>query len=385
MTFNSDWVNGSTLDNINDTFYSFEPNQSQINKYTTLVNKQAELNLEYASAQSTNKLGIIANAERKRNANARKIAGLLNSTLGKKNARETATKKEESTSRYVAGDKRARSLVENNPGRKRQAINELTQKINFYEQRNQALREGRLIPTTDGSPIEFDDTPEEAEARALFYEVLDNDIQTWNRVKEIRSRQYQGLDPSYQTGDLNNPFTDYDKRRRLQKLGMVERDDGSIINEFPWVNDNLPPRTDADIRTKLPPDSTQDEIDHFKSMTDSELYVEYGWAPRRDEVKRRPLAEAAFQRALERRRIAREESMRTPGIVSQTPWVPTVRQPVYIPSQKHMNLDYPNETYMPSVSLDELRASQRVDGLIRTEDAKLSRMKEMLRDLDSTN
>ncbi|AET42391.1 hypothetical protein EXVG_00431 [Emiliania huxleyi virus 202] len=369
MTFSSDWVNDATLDQISDTFYSFQPGQSQINKYNTLINKHAGLNFEYAAAQNTNQLGIIANASRKRIANANKIAALLNGTRGKQNGNATAARKEESTSRYVAGDKRARSLVENNPDRKRQAVNELTEKINYYEQRNRALSEGRLIPTADGFPPEL----------------LDNDIQTWHRVNEKRSRQYQGLDPAYQTGDLNNPFTDYDKRRRLQKMGMVERDDGSFINEFPWVDDNRPPRTDADIRAKLPPDATHDEIDQFKSMKDSELYVEYGWPPRRDEVKRRPLAQAAFERALERHRIAREESMRTPGIVSQTPWVPSVRQPVYVPSQKHMNLEYPVETYMPNVSLDELRASQRVDALIRTENEKLFRMKDMLSDLNSTN
>ena len=185
----------------------------------------------------------------------------------------------------------------------------------------------------------------------------------------------------------------------MQKLGIVGRDeDGSLINEFPWLNNNRPQRTDAEIRSMLPPDATRDEIDHFKSMNDSELYVEYGWAPRRDEEKRRPLAQAAFERALERQRIARQELMRNPGTVVDailgsenshlhfhSPWVPSTRQPVYVPLQKHMNSDYPVETYMPAVSLDELRASQRVDALIRTEDEKLSRMRGMLNDLNSTN
>ncbi len=375
MAFNFDWVNGSTINEVSDTFHSFEPNQSQINKYNDLSSKRATLNLEYSNAQRSNQRGIIANAERKLNDNARSIASLLNGTRGKQNSRLTATRNEESTSRYVGGDKRALPLVANNPRRKRQAVGALTQQINFLEQQNQGLRQGLIIPTADGNLPEFDDTPEEAEARKLFYDLLDNDMKTWQNVQKIRSKQYQGLDPTYQTGDLSNPFTDYDKRRRLQKLGIIEHADGSLINEFPWLRNDRPPRTDAEIRAKLPPDATTDDIEHFQTMNDSDLYVEYGWPPRRDEKKRRPLAEAAFQRALAKQKIVRQELMRSP-------WVPSTRQPMYVPSQAQMNQDYPNETYMPSVSLEMFRAAQRVDHRIRTEDEKLTKMREMLNNLD---
>ena len=399
MELNSDWVNRSTINQVTDTFHSFEPNQSQIIRFNALASKHVQYNLDYANAQLSNKRGKIGNAERKLNNSARSIASVVNGARGNQNGRATATRHEESTARYVAGDNRAFSLVAREPSRKRKAIGQLTSQINELEQRNQGLRQGLIIPTDDGDLPEYDDTPDEAEARALFYAALDNDISKWRQVREIRGKQYNGLDPAYQTGDLNNPFTDYDKRRRLQNLGVIGNDeDGSLVNKFPWLSDNRPPRTDVEIRTMLPPYATRDEIEHFKSMKDSELYVEYGWAPRRDEAKRRPLAEAAFQRALERQRIAREELMRNPGIAVKailgsenshlhfhSPWVPSTRQPLYVPPQSRMNADYPDETYMPTVSMPMLQASQRVDRRIRTEDAKLTDMRERLSRLSEMN
>ena len=399
MELNSDWVNRSTINQVTDTFHSFEPNQSQINRFNALASKHVQYNLEYSNAQLSNKRGKIGNAERKLNTSARSIASVVNGARGGQNARVTAARQEESTDRYVGGDNRAFSLVAHEPSRKRKAIGQLTSQINELERRNQGLRQGFIIPTADGDLPGYDDTPEDAEARDLFYDLLDKDISTWRGVKEIRGKQYHGLDPAYQTGDLNNPFTDYDKRRRLQNLGILGRDeDGSLINKFPWLSNNRPPRTDAEIRTMLPPDATRDEIEHFKSMKDSELYVEYGWPPRRDEEIRRPLAEAAFQRALKRQRIAREELMRNPGTAVEailgsenshlhfhSPWVPSTRQPLYVPQQSRMNADYPDETYMPTVSMPMLQAAQRVDRRIRTEDAKLTDMRERLSRLNEMN
>ena len=386
MELNSDWVNRSTINQVTDTFHSFEPNQSQINRFNALASKHVQYNLEYSNAQLSNKRGKIGNAERKLNTSARSIASVVNGARGGQNARVTAARQEESTDRYVGGDNRAFSLVAHEPSRKRKAIGQLTSQINELERRNQGLRQGFIIPTADGDLPGYDDTPEDAEARDLFYDLLDKDISTWRGVKEIRGKQYHGLDPAYQTGDLNNPFTDYDKRRRLQNLGILGRDeDGSLINKFPWLSNNRPPRTDVEIRTMLPPDATRDEIEHFKSMNDSELYVEYGWAPRRDEAKRRPLAEAAFQRALERQRIAREEFTRNPGVTADSPWVLSTRQPLYVPSQSQMNANYPDETYMPAVSMPMLQAAQRVDRRIRTEDGKLTDMRERLSRLNEMN